>query len=56
MDEPHTCGTCICHRFDWEAEDFVCTNPRSEYFGDWTPYNTTCDEWKENQHEPKKNR
>ena len=54
-EDPHICGTCACHRFDWDGEDYVCTNDRSEHFGDWTDYNTTCDEWKEKRHERKKN-
>ena len=53
-EDPHICGTCACHRFDWDAEDYVCTNNRSEYFGDWTDWSTTCDEWKERKHHERK--
>ena len=53
MTDSQICGTCARHRYDQTAEDYVCLNNRSEYFGDWTPYNNTCDEWEEKYNERK---
>ena len=42
--EEHVCGTCKWHHCD-KFTDWVCTNPDSDYYTDWTEYKETCDEW-----------
>ncbi len=41
------CGYCKWHRFEKESEGWVCTNPNSENYSDWTDYGETCDEQEE---------
>ena len=45
VSEIQVCGTCARHRFDWNAEDFVCENDRSQNFGAWTDSCDTCEAW-----------
>lgn len=45
MDERMVCGTCKYHETD--GCDFICNNPESDYYSDWTEYDDTCDEWEE---------
>ena len=49
MNERHICGTCACHKYDVDGEDFVCVNDRSDNFAAWTGYNDTCEEWQEKE-------
>ena len=39
------CGKCKYHRKD--NEEWVCKNPESEYYGDYTEYKDTCDEFED---------
>lgn len=40
------CGECRHHKYDRESDgSYFCNNDRSEYFGDWTDYTDSCDEW-----------
>lgn len=36
------CANCYYSRWDSKSEDFVCNNPESEYFADWTEYQGYC--------------
>ena len=51
MPDAQICGSCAHHEIDRDAEDFVCTNSKSEFFSDWTPHSGTCDEWEEKRRE-----
>ena len=47
MDELITCcGNCRYHRSDGNG-DWICSNPDSEYFTDWTDYMDWCLEYEE---------
>lgn len=39
------CGKCLHHRRD--NEEWVCKNPESECYGDYTEYKDACDEFEE---------
>ena len=42
------CGTCNYHKNYTGTDDgWVCVNPDSDYYTDWTEYNDRCDEWEE---------
>ena len=43
------CGTCKYNKHfeDEKEEGFVCDNPDSEYFMEWSLYDDSCDEWEE---------
>ena len=43
------CGTCMHHQKDDFAEDYVCTNDRSDEFADWTDFEYCCDEYEERE-------
>ena len=43
------CGTCSYHYYDKEEESWVCDNPDSELFTDYTEYQDTCEEWEERE-------
>lgn len=47
MDRINYCGTCKYHRTDKNSGDWICTNPESEYFADYTEYADWCEEWEE---------
>ena len=47
MDRNNYCGTCKYHRIDKNSGDWICTNPESEYFADYTDYADWCEEWEE---------
>ena len=41
--------TCRYHYYDKEEESWVCDNPDSELFTDYTEYQDTCEEWEERE-------
>lgn len=43
------CGNCRNHKFDTEYQDYYCTEPDSEYYGEFTDYMETCDEFMERE-------
>lgn len=43
------CGTCKHHSKDDGNDDWVCVNPESEYFADYTDYNHSCEEYEERE-------
>lgn len=45
MNEKEICGECRHHCIDREGQDWVCTNPDSDYEGDYTGYEDGCPEW-----------
>lgn len=45
MPDERCCGTCKFHEAD--GCDFVCDNPDSDNYSDWTGYEDVCDEWEE---------
>ena len=48
MVEGRCCGTCRFHRYDKDAQDWMCTNLDSESFADYTGYEdgVFCQDWK----------
>ena len=40
------CGTCEHHRCDIKGE-WVCGNPESDYFTDYTEYKDYCEDYEE---------
>jgi len=45
-DKEECCGTCRYHKPDGTfPDDWVCTNPDSDNYSEWTEYEDTCDEW-----------
>lgn len=44
-EEKRCCGTCQYYYH----ENRVCVNDASEYVGDWTEYNNSCEEWTERE-------
>lgn len=44
-DDREVCGTCIYHKRENHTDGWVCVNSESDYFGDWTEYTDTCDEF-----------
>lgn len=40
------CGTCRHHRKEKDGS-WVCANPESDYYADWTEYGDNCDEHEE---------
>lgn len=44
MDQEECCGTCEFHVPDANG-DFVCNNPDSDCYSDWTEYGDCCEEW-----------
>lgn len=41
-----TCGNCKHHRRSTESkDDWLCTNPDSDYVADYTEYGDWCHEW-----------
>lgn len=51
MRRERCCGTCGYHRPDDAGEEWVCTNPDSEYRSDWTDYEWCCDDYEEGENE-----
>ena len=49
MDEREGCGTCKWHKKDNDGDGWICTNPNSEYYVEWTEYNDNCEEWEERE-------
>lgn len=47
MKSEEICGSCKYHTYDKDSGDFVCSNPDSEYFADWTGWSACCGEWEE---------
>lgn len=48
MDEcKEVCGNCKWHRHESIDNGWVCTNPDSDYIGDWTDYEDRCWEFEE---------
>lgn len=41
------CGTCKWHRHKDMDDGWVCVNPDSEYFTDWTEYHDSCSDFEE---------
>lgn len=41
------CGTCKYHEHERIDDGWVCVNPDSEYYSDWTEYGDCCDDWEE---------
>ena len=41
------CTNCAHGRWDYQAEDFVCQNPNSQWFAQWVNYDMRCMQWKE---------
>lgn len=39
------CGTCKHHRHEDIDDGWVCVNPDSEYYTEWTEYRDVCEEW-----------
>lgn len=40
------CGTCHYHKRDGDfPDDWICVNEDSDYVGDYTLYDDTCEEW-----------
>lgn len=37
------CGTCYYNEYDQIKKDYQCGCYSSEYFADWTDYDTVCD-------------
>ena len=40
------CGTCRYHRKEADGS-WICTNPDSDYYTDWTEYGDSCEEYEE---------
>ena len=40
------CGTCKYHTKEKDGS-WICANPDSEYYTDWTEYSDRCDEHEE---------
>ena len=45
MAKEEDCGTCCWHKK--EGGGWVCNNPESELYADWTDYNDSCEEYEE---------
>lgn len=43
------CGTCKYHEPESIDVGWVCVNPESEYYTDWTEYNDCCEEYEERE-------
>lgn len=41
------CGICEYHVFSQEDGDYICVNPNSEYYSDFTNYESCCEEYEE---------
>ena len=42
METIRCCGTCKYHKR--EVNEWICTNPESEYYADYTDYGDECEE------------
>lgn len=47
MSNGKFCHNCKHSQYDKQSEDFVCSNPNSENFADWTDFRGYCDEWED---------
>lgn len=47
MSKDKICGKCLYHRRDGEI--WICTNPDSDLFCDYTEYEESCSEFEERQ-------
>ena len=47
MELKRNCCNCAYSRWDYQAEDFVCQNPNSQWFAQWVNYDMRCMQWKE---------
>lgn len=45
MDENENCGHCVHHRKQYD--DWVCTNPDAEAYGEPTEYEDSCEDFEE---------
>ena len=41
------CGNCKYHKHDNIEDDWLCTNPASDYVSDWTDYSDYCEDYEE---------
>ncbi len=39
------CSTCKYHEHRNSDDSWVCVNPESEYYADWTDYDDSCEDW-----------
>lgn len=46
MDRNNYCRMCKYHR-SAEKDEWICTNPDSEYFAEYTEHADWCEEWEE---------
>ena len=46
-ENEEVCGTCKWHKND--NGGWICTNPDSEYYSDWTEYGEQCEEWEDKE-------
>lgn len=44
MTKEQCCGTCRGHRQDRDGE-WVCENPLSAFYQDWTGYKDSCEDY-----------
>lgn len=44
MSNEKCCGTCKFHYFDKDDEAWVCDNPESDCYADFTDYEDACEE------------
>jgi len=47
MSREECCGTCKWHKHDNEGDAWICTNPDSEYYVEYTEYRDCCEEHEE---------
>lgn len=49
MEENSCCKNCKFYKFESVDEGFVCANPDSEYFSDWTGATDLCEDHEEKE-------
>jgi len=47
MDKEEVCGNCKHHQYADVSDGWVCCNPDSEAYSDWTEWGDTCEEFEE---------
>ena len=47
-EKTEVCGTCRYHQ---KLDDWVCGNPDSDMYGDYTDYRCSCEYWEVRGHD-----
>lgn len=49
MNEERICGRCRHHKHEDIDDGWVCVNPDSECFSDWTEWGDSCEDFEERE-------